>query len=49
MEYQREKVSTPPGLSRDRKVDHASTVYREFSLNTKAPAAVAAQVSMSEA
>ena len=46
--YQRLTLSTPRSVRWRRKMSHASTVYSEFSLRTKAPAAVAAHVSISE-
>ncbi len=45
---QRDTESMPPGSSRSKNTSHASVVYSEFSVRAKAPAEVAAHVSMSE-
>jgi hypothetical protein len=45
-QYIREKVNIPPEVRCSRNIFHASIVYREFSVRTYAPAAVAAYVSM---
>ena len=46
---QRDTVRTPEGERRSQNSPQASAVYRPFSVSAKAPEAVAAQVSMSEA
>ena len=46
--HHRETERTPPGASRSKKIPHASVVYSEFSVRANAPAAEAAQVSISE-